>query len=90
MSWAVALPGGANRLIAYEALLKTLFASSRATGLCLFHRRRTPRRVLDAAIATHPIAHVAGRYQRNPFYDAAVSSLRLTRARDLDAKVRLL
>ena len=82
MSWALRLRGGAQRLIAYEALLKSLFSSSRATGLCLFHRRRTPRRVVDGILATHPIAHVSGTFHQNPFYDPAVTVMAATPPRN--------
>ena len=40
MSWALGVPDRTERVIAYEALLKSLFRSARATGLCLYPRRR--------------------------------------------------
>lgn len=53
MSWALTIDDGTESLIAYEALLRMLFSTSRATGLCLF--RSTPdaacgrrRRIVDA------------------------------------------
>lgn len=69
MSWALDCEDGAHQLIAYEALLKSLFASCRAIGLCLYHRARMPLAVLDGALQTHPVAGSRGHYRRNPFYE---------------------
>jgi hypothetical protein len=76
MSWALDLDGGAELLITYEALLRSLFSSARATGLCLYDRQRMPLAVIDGALATHPIVHAHGVYSPNGFYDAGVRSLR--------------
>ena len=76
MSWALDLEDGGERLIIYEALLRSLFSSARATGLCLYDRKRMPLDVIDGALSTHPVVHVAGTYARNTFYDAAVCGLR--------------
>lgn len=75
MSWALGLEGGAERLITYEALLRSLFSSARATGLCLYDRNRMPLAVIDGALCTHPVIRVRGTYARNTFYDAGVQSL---------------
>jgi hypothetical protein len=77
MSWALEPDDGLDRLITYEALLRTLFANCRAIGLCLYHRRRMPLAVIDGALATHPIAGVAikGTFCQNPFYDPGASTL---------------
>jgi hypothetical protein len=75
MSWALALEGGAERLITYEALLRSLFSSARATGLCLYDRKRMPLDVIDGALATHPVIRRGDTYSRNTFYDPAVRSL---------------
>ena len=77
MSWALEPDDGLDRLITYEALLRTLFANCRAIGLCLYHRRRMPLAVLDGALATHPIAGVGikGTFCQNPFYDPGASTL---------------
>jgi hypothetical protein len=75
MSWALDLEDGPERLITYEALLRSLFSSARATGLCLYDRKRMPLAVIDGALATHPVVRVHGLYRRNEFYDARVRSL---------------
>jgi hypothetical protein len=76
MSWALDLDDGPERLITYEALLRSLFSSATATGLCLYDRHRMPLAVIDGALATHPVVHAHGLYSRNEFYDADVRSLR--------------
>jgi hypothetical protein len=76
MSWALDLEDGPERLITYEALLRSLFSSAKATGLCLYDRTRMPLAVIDGALATHPVVHIQGRYARNEFYDPSVGSLR--------------
>ena len=72
MSWALKCAEGAHQVIVYEALLKTLFASCRAIGLCLYHRDRMPLDIIDGALSTHPIAGAHGRYTDNPFYEPAL------------------
>ena len=76
MSWALDLNEGPERLITYEALLRSLFSSTRATGLCLYDRTRMPLNVIDGALATHPIVRVHDVYTGNAFYDAGVHTLR--------------
>ena len=78
MSWALDLDGGAERLIIYEALLRSLFSSARATGLCLYDRTRMPLAVIDGALLTHPVVRVRDTYSRNAFYDASVTALPMT------------
>jgi len=73
MSWALECADGAHQVIVYEALLKSLFASSRAVGLCLYDRSRMPLGVLNGALVTHPIVGSRGRYRANPFYDPTVT-----------------
>lgn len=75
MSWALDLDEGVERLITYEALLRSLFSSARATGLCLYDRTRMPLAVIDGALSTHPVVCVDHRYACNTFYDASVRSL---------------
>ena len=75
MSWALDLDDGPERLITYEALLRSLFSSAKATGLCLYDRTRMPLTVIDGALATHPLIHADGAYATNEFYDASVRSL---------------
>ena len=76
MSWALDLEDGPERLITYEALLRSLFSSAKATGLCLYDRQRMPLAVIDGALCTHPVVHTDGLFAQNEFYDASVRSLR--------------
>ena len=78
MSWALDLDRGPERLIVYEALLRSLFSSARATGLCLYDRNRMPLTVIDGALSTHPVVRLRDSYSRNAFYDASVQSLPVT------------
>jgi hypothetical protein len=75
MSWALGMKNGPELLIAYEALLKSLFNTSQVTGLCLYDRKRMPLQVLNGALMTHPIAGSVERYEINPFYDPTVRGL---------------
>jgi hypothetical protein len=75
MSWALGMKDGAERLITYEALLRLLFSSARATGLCLYDRDRMPLDVIDGALCTHPVVRARGAYAMNEFYDAGVHAL---------------
>ena len=75
MSWALRIGDGTESLIAYEALLRTLFSTSRATGLCLYDRRRMPLSVVNGALLTHPVVEVAGRFEQNRRYDPLVKRL---------------
>jgi chemotaxis family two-component system sensor kinase Cph1 len=75
MSWALTVANGTESLIAYEALLRMLFATSPATGLCLYDRRRMPLQVVHGALLTHPIVEVAGAFSRNSLYDSTVATL---------------
>jgi two-component system, chemotaxis family, sensor kinase Cph1 len=77
MSWALDLENGVERLIVYEALLRSLFSSAPATGLCLYDRRRMPLAVIDGALCTHPVIRSHGGYHDSPFYDAGVASLQV-------------
>jgi len=76
MSWALDLEDGPERLIVYEALLRSLFSSARATGLCLYDRNLMPLAVIDGALSTHPVVCTHGTYSNNTFYDPQVQSLR--------------
>lgn len=75
MSWALTIDQGAELLIAYEALLRILFSTSPATGLCLYDRRRMPLQVVNGALLTHPVIEVAGGFRRNERYDSSVERL---------------
>jgi hypothetical protein len=87
MSWALDLDGGAERLITYEALLRSLFSSARATGLCLYDRHRMPLAVIDGALCTHPIVRVGDAYCQNTFYDSDVRSLRAVDAASVTSRL---
>ena len=89
MSWALAVKNGAQRVFAYEALLRSLFATSCATGLCLYNRKRMPLTVLNGALVTHPIAGVNGRFTANPYYSADATALPMSGA-GVPAKLRAL
>ena len=73
MSWALDCADGPHQVIVYEALLKSLFASCRAIGFCLYDRKRMPLEVLNGALLTHPIAGAHGHYSANQFYDPATT-----------------
>jgi hypothetical protein len=73
MSWALDCADGSHQVIVYEALLKALFASCRATGFCLYDRTRMPLEVLNGALLTHPVAGAHGQYGANQFYDPATT-----------------
>jgi hypothetical protein len=90
MSWALDLEDGPERLITYEALLRSLFSSAKATGLCLYDRTRMPLAVIDGALATHPVVHVHGSYASNTFYDASVRSLRAAEPAAVTSKLEQL
>jgi hypothetical protein len=51
-SWALNCADGAHQVIVYEALLKSLFASCRAIGLCMYDRNRMPLHVINGALST--------------------------------------
>ncbi len=69
MSWALSIPDGAEKTIVYEKLLKSMFATHRVTGLCLYRRNRTTDKLFDGALASHPIANFGGRYAENLLYE---------------------
>jgi hypothetical protein len=73
MSWALECEDGPDQIIVYEALLKSLFASCRAIGLCLYDRTRMPLAIINGALATHPRAGSHGQHRPNPFYDPATT-----------------
>jgi two-component system, chemotaxis family, sensor kinase Cph1 len=90
MSWAMTDADRMQQLIIYEALLKALFSTSRATGLCLFDRTRTPLHVIGGALATHPVVRTDDGYAANPFYDEAVTGLALVKPEEVPAKLATL
>jgi two-component system, chemotaxis family, sensor kinase Cph1 len=88
MSWALEPNGGLDRLITYEALLRTLFANCRVAGLCLYNRRDMPLAVIDGALSTHPVVGTNGNFRPNPFYDANVNALRGVNEATVHRKLR--
>jgi hypothetical protein len=75
MSWVMDAEGGEERIVTYEALLKSLFSNGHATGLCLYQRDRMPLNVIDGALATHPIVRAPRTdYRRNPHYDPGITT----------------
>ena len=55
--------------------LRSLFSNCRAIGLCLYDGHRIPLKVIDGALATHPIVRSGGDYRTNPLYDPEVSGV---------------
>jgi hypothetical protein len=90
MSWALTVKGGGELLIAYEALLRSLFSTARATGPCLYDRRRMPLDVVNGAIVTHPVVRAGGGYHRNPYYDDTADAPRRASERAVAAKLAAL
>ena len=90
MSWALDAKDGANQLIVYEALLRSLFSTSRATGLCLYDQRRMPLRVVNGALMTHPVVGAPTEYRRNPYYKPSVRSLETSDDRSVRRKLAAL
>jgi len=70
MSWALDREDTIYLLIAYEALLRSLFASCRAIGLCLYDAKRMPLAAINGALATHPVARSGASYVPNALYNA--------------------
>jgi hypothetical protein len=87
MSWALNHSDGTQQLIVYEALLRSLFASCRAIGLCLYDRKRMPLRVLNGALETHPFVASPGQSRQNPYYDSATT--RMSPVADADVLKKL-
>jgi hypothetical protein len=91
VSWAASIDGGGDRLIEYEAHVQAGFAAAAVTGLCLYHRRLLPLRVLNGALVTHPLTTAARGYAiANPFYDGEVKTLPSTSDRDVQSKLHAL
>lgn len=85
MSWAI--DAGVDRVIAYEALLKTMFATCDVVGLCLYDRARMPLPIINGALVTHPIVAVLDLCQANPFYDPAAHTAAPVTASELQHKL---
>ena len=87
MSWLLDDPPGSEQVVEYEALCNQFFQNARATGMCLYDRRRPPG-LIDHALATHPSAVLERRHKGNPFYQPpAVAAIRSAEADDLDCKL---
>src|SRR5262249_39497708 len=88
MSWALGIPDGAERLVAYEASARSLFATAPRTAFCLYHPRRMPLNVLNRALVTPPVTFPArGEAMSNPFYDR--HAVALPSDRDVDVMPKL-
>jgi chemotaxis family two-component system sensor kinase Cph1 len=87
MSWALDHEDGPYQLVLYEALLRQLFASCRATGLCLYDRARMPLAVINGALETHPIAGSHGEFHENPFYDPKTNRMSVVDDADVLGKL---
>lgn len=88
MSWALDPNGSLDRLITYEALLRTLFANCGVIGLCLYNRRDMPLAVIDGALKTHPVVGTKGDFRSNPFYDRNFNALSEVDAATVHGKLR--
>jgi hypothetical protein len=66
MSWALEIDYGAEAVVTYESLLRMLFATSPATGLCLYDSRRMPLPMVRGALLTHPIVTAGAAFVTNP------------------------
>ena len=89
MSWVLQHEDRTHLLIVYEALLRSLFATCRAIGLCLYDRHRMPLGVINGALQTHPYTVDPAREgcRTNPFYESAVD--RLLPADDVSVMAKL-
>lgn len=89
MSWLADRPPGSDQVVAYEAILNSMFEGQRALGLCLYDRNTVPATVIDHALATHPLVTLGREAVANPFYrPAVISSTRLGRGEDVGWKLR--
>jgi two-component system, chemotaxis family, sensor kinase Cph1 len=68
MSWALDSRASLDEVIEYEALVGSLFSTSRASAVCFYQADRMPPQVLDGALTTHPLVGVGGPPKRNPFH----------------------
>jgi hypothetical protein len=90
VSRVVSMAGG-EPLIAYEAHAQSGFAAAAVTGLCLYHRRKLPLRVVNGALLTHPLTTAAlGQAMANPFYDRDVAALPVTPDREVVSRLKTL
>lgn len=69
MTWALGTEAGRDRLIEYEALLNDFFPTSRASGLCLYHRPRFAPSVIHDILRTHPVAVLGDLVCPNLYYE---------------------
>jgi hypothetical protein len=90
MSWALSIRDGFETVVVYEALLRTLFATCRVTGLCLYDRERMPLKLLNGALVTHPIAGFPDAVATNPFYDDRATTMPSDDDRVIDARLQSL
>jgi hypothetical protein len=91
VSWVSSVAGGGEQFIAYEAHARPGFAAAAVTGLCLYHRRRLPLRLVNGALLTHPLTPAAlGQAMENPFYDRDVAALPATPDREVVSRLKRL
>jgi hypothetical protein len=62
-------------VIAYESLLRMLFSTTPATGLCLYDKRKMPATLVHGALLIHPIVGATGMFMPNECYDPTVTAL---------------
>ena len=92
MSWLLDHPEAEEQVLQYESLLNGFFSGARASGMCLYDRRRLSARLVDHGIATHPTVVVEGEHTRNPFYESPASAARRSpgQRKAINAKINAL
>ena len=89
MSWLLADAPGSDQVVEYEALLNQFFQGIHGCGMCQYHRRRIPPRLLDQALATHSSTVIEGVHKANPFFmPLAIPGDRPAHPDDLEWKIR--
>lgn len=68
MSWALKGIPGSDRLMEYEALANTLFATYPVTPICQYDARRFDGATLLNVLKVHPMMIVQGQVVHNPYY----------------------
>ena len=91
VSRVASIADAGEQFIAYEAHAQPGFAAAPVTGLCLYHRRRLPLRLVNGALLTHPLTTAAlGQAMVNPFYDREVAALPATPDREVVSRLKRL
>ena len=68
MTWALKGIPGSNRLLEYEALLKTVVAHFPHSGMCQYDARLFDGATLFKVLKLHPWMIVRGKIVQNPYY----------------------